>query len=144
MARVVKDRFGSDSNFSGFLDEANPIFLLVINLRNAVEHATGEAIIQDYSMDQDGKIWTPSLKLNHDETPLPRVAITNFMTTLTDSLSFIAEGLFAHLCAHHAQSGAGDPVMVTEIPQGKQHHTKVRFGYAVRYGDDIVPFSFGS
>lgn len=146
LSSVVEKRFGIESPFTIFLRTASPVLQLVIHVRNLIEHPNVKqrVIVSDYTIGADGKISIPVVEVIHKKTPRPPIAITLFMRDVADHLATIFEIMTVNLCATHIRADSVFPVFVAEIPEKQRRHSNVRFGYAVQFGDSVVPFSSGS
>ena len=80
----------------------------------------------------------PTIEVLHRETPEPTVPLRNFMEQMTESVVNFAETLMAFLCAKRVKPFAGLPVQVGLIPEEQRASKKVRYGYVVWMGDQLV------
>ncbi|GGF28995.1 hypothetical protein GCM10011611_38850 [Aliidongia dinghuensis] len=140
--QIVQAQYGSDAEFTKFLVEALPVLKLIRNARNCVEHPKpGYRVeVQDVTLLPSGELRAPALEIIHPETPQPLMEVSAFMAQAVEQVAGIFELVLAFLCGHAVQPVAGLPLAVVRYTPQQEAAFDVRFGYATRMGDQIVPF----
>lgn len=142
LLQQTKELYGSNDLFCKFLEEALLPFLLFIrNARNCIEHPrNGHKIILQNFRPEGKTVYLPELEVVHNETPQPAITVQGFMLQIANHFADIAEGLMAHMCSKYATSYSGFDLLVASFPENRRTHKHVQFSYAMRMGDQLVPF----
>jgi hypothetical protein len=140
VSTLLNEKYGEEDEFTRFGVRAIPFMKFLRNARHCVEHhnLTQCVDVKDFMLTADGSIAPPTIEVIHSETPQPRVPLRQFMEQISRGLLNVSESLTAFLCSKHVQELHGFPVQVAEIPEEKRRNKKVRFGYAVWMGDQLV------
>jgi hypothetical protein len=137
---LIRERYGAADDFAIFSEKAATFCKFLRNARNCVEHEKSHQriVVNDFTLLASGKIMPPVIEVEHPETPEPVVPLLNFMEQMTESVVNVAETFIAFLCAKHVRSIAGMPVQVGEVPEDQRANKKVRYGYVVWLGSQLV------
>ncbi len=140
VAELIAENYGEADDFSVFAQRAARFCKFLGNARHCVEHEKSDQqiIVRDYALLPSGEVMPPTIEVVHRETPEPIVPLHNFMEQMTDSVVNVAETLMAFLCAKHVRPFSGLPVQVGLIPEEQRANKKVRYGYVVWMGDQLV------
>ncbi len=142
LAALTIERYGAEAPFATFMQDARPLLLDVIALRNAVEHPASDnhVDVHNFRLMPDGRIALPSITLirvgRADET----AGISPFLTRLIEDLTLLIEIMIVHLCAVHVQPSSGVPLFVTELPEAQRAAKLQRYYYATMWGGRLVQF----
>jgi hypothetical protein len=63
------------------------------------------------------------------------------MVGITESMLVAFEDLTANMCDARAERTAGMPVSVVSLPPERRRHKHVRYGYAMKMGEQFVPMA---
>lgn len=132
----VKNERGDSDQATIFFEGLNLFVHQLRNLRNAISHKkpNDRIIVENYRQLPSGMIVPPTVRYDHDETPLKEVSISEFMQITIENLITGFEMLMAHLCnSSDNNSSSGMVMSVVEIPDEKRsdHEKQVRFRYAI-------------
>lgn len=141
MSEIEKERDKTD-NFIEFVENALPLLRLIRNARNCVEHPRDgyKLEVRNFSINANNALVPPIVNIYHPKTPLEATPLSVFFRDLSAELITIVELMYVYLCTRKAKQFSGFPVTVFELPPDMRKHKNIRFGYGVRYGDDVVPF----
>lgn len=141
LAAVTASRYGNDSPFAEYVRAAKPRLLLVLDLRNMVEHPKPNKYIRvnDFRLQASGRIALPSVEIVRPDQEAATATINLLMKLLTDELLSITEVLMAHLCSHHVQLFGGIPMQVFELPPEQRQNQHLRFSYGWHDSERIIP-----
>ena len=130
-------------NFSQFLEKAVPFLQLLRNGRNCVEHPEPKKrlAVTDFSIDPENVLLPPMLEIIHPTTPLNRRPVSAFFTQTLQTIVEIVELMPVFLCSRYIDQSPTFPVQIVELPPDRRFSPHVKYGYAVRMGDQIVPMS---
>ncbi len=130
-------------NFSQFLERAVPFLQLLRNGRNCVEHPKPKERLEvtDFSIDPKNVLLPPMLEIIHPITPLSRRSVSAFFTQTLQTIVEIVELMPVFLCSRYIDQNPTFPVQIVELPPDRRFSPHVKYGYAVRMGDQIVPMS---
>lgn len=144
LAKLAAKKYGEDDSFAKFTKDVAPRLKLIRNVRNCIEHPqppTQVAIVNDFNLDEDGKISPPMIEVIYRKERYSPVPISLFMGDAIDGLSGIFESMLAHLCSKHVLHFDGFPTQVVELPperRGKDNK-HVRYSYGFQINGQIVP-----
>ena len=140
VTELLREKYGAADDFYEFSAKATKFCKFLRNARHCVEHEKPyqRIVVNDFGLLASGQIMPPTIEVVHAETPEPTVPLLIFMEQMTESVVNVAESLIAFLCAKHVRSVGGLPAQVGEIPEDQRDNKKVRFGYAVWLGDQLV------
>lgn len=139
---AVKSEPDKVDNFLEFIENVLPLFRLVRNSRNCVEHPReGQNLeVSNFSLDPKNSLVPPLVTINHSKTPLKATPVSVFFSSTSCEIISIVELMLVYLCSRKVKPFAGFPVQVYEMPVDKRRSKYVKFGYGVPNGDTIVPF----
>lgn len=113
--------------------ESSKYFWLIRNIRNVSEHPEENyrARLTDFAMWPDGKVYPPLIEIEHPETPIRSVPVTEFLAFLRDTMLGHAETMLAFI--RHAVLLKDNPFRegVADVPEGERRHKHVRYYRAV-------------
>jgi hypothetical protein len=140
---LINQKYGEADEFSRFSRHAAQCCKFLKNTRHCIEHEkTFQRIdVRDFSLLPTGEIKPPTIEVVHSETPEPEIPLYNFMEQISESLLNLTELLIAFLCSKNVQNIGGLPVQVGEVPENQRRNTKIRYGYVVWFGDQLVKAS---
>lgn len=141
LTKYAVEHFGEDDPFASFLMQVEKILLLIIKLRNAVEHPKDDdrIIAYDFSMNEDGAVLHPSFTfINATAPPGNRSGVAEFMEFVIAELANILELMMVGLCHHNVQKLGTFDIRVWEIPENRRRN-KVRYGYWINLHGQWAP-----
>jgi hypothetical protein len=140
LAALVAQRYGEDSPFAQYVRDARPFLLLVLGMRNMIEHPTEDKCIQvfDYRLLPSGQIEPPCAEIVRPGEKTEKNTITLLMKKVTDDLVSVAEILMAHLCGANVQPFSGMPIHVVELPLEQRSNKNQRIFYGCLHGEQLV------
>jgi len=139
LANHLREKLGTEDQFSKFAAELSTNGKLVRNIRHCIEHpkADQKLLISDYLLTASASIEEPTVQVIHKETPIDAVPVDKLMKLLIDNASVGLEVLMAYLASYHLVPLGGLDVAVGELPE-EQRRLGVRFGYLVNLGGRLT------
>ncbi|MBK9949214.1 MAG: hypothetical protein IPP12_18820 [Nitrospira sp.] len=130
-------------NFSQFLEKAVPFLQFLREGRNCAEHPGPEKrlAVTDFSVDPKIQLLPPMLEIIHPTTPLSMRPVSAFFTQTLQTIVEIVELMPVFLCSRYIDQNSTFPVQIVELPPDRRFSPHVKYGYAVRMGEQIVPMS---
>lgn len=140
LTALLHEKYGEADDFSRFSVQVAQCCKFLRNTRNCVEHASTSQFIdvRDFDLLPSREIMPPSIKVVHGETPQPIIPVDNFMEQVAQSVLNLTEQLIAFLCSKHVQNIGGLTVQIGEVPEDQRGNKKIRYGYVVWFGDQLV------
>ncbi|MCR4268269.1 hypothetical protein [Nitratireductor sp. ZSWI3] len=138
-AAVVETRYGNQDEFTLFAKELANFGKIIRNARHCVEHpkTTQQLEVRDYQLTADRILEEPMIRVIHNDTPIERMPLGQFMEEVTIQLHDAAELLLAYLAAKHTAALGQFQVAVGEIPENQRGNDGVRFGYLINIGGTL-------
>ncbi|PSJ65813.1 hypothetical protein [Kumtagia ephedrae] len=135
-ATVVEARYSEQDQFTLFAKNLANFGKLIRNVRHCIEHPniTQRLELRDYQLTADRILEEPMIRVIHDETPIERVPVGEFMQEIMAQLLNGTELLLAYLAARHTATTSHFFVVVGEIPEDQRGSDGVRFGYLINIG----------
>ena len=135
---VVTRRFGVDDQFTALIRLIKPALLLILHLRDSLEHKNKGVLVRDFSMEIEGSIAPPTVELDFRKSKLPRSSVSSLMKELSEALPTYFQMILVNLASKAVQPTGGFQTLVIELPDENQRARHVRFGYGVRMVDGGV------
>lgn len=108
---------------------------VIRSLRNGLDHRLDTTKIINFVLQPDSVIISPTIELDHKDIKLSRISLSAFLPLVLQNLVFIIESTIAYLADRNIKSKF---MMVMEIPVEKRKYKFLRYGYAVRIGNEFV------
>jgi hypothetical protein len=139
LAALTKKHYGKDSPFAEYMEGARPFLLFVLGMRNMIEHPAPERQIRvnDFRLLASGQIAPPAVEILQPGEEATTVTITLLMKQVIDNIVSVSELLMAHLCGARAESFAGIPVQVVELPVEQRSNKNQRIYYGCYMGEQL-------
>lgn len=139
---LITAEYGAEDSFAKFVGEAADVLRYARDVRNAVEHPKEHEHlkIRNFRLLADGTLTPPSLELVHPKRSHAPVHVDVFMNRVVDELTGVFESLLAYLCDRRS-AVADSPVFVGQFSPERLGQKHVRYSYAMRIGDEVVPMS---
>lgn len=113
--------------------ERSKYFWLIRNMRNVSEHPKENYRVRlaDFAMWPDGKVYPPLIEIQHAETPIRTVPLTEFLDFIRNSMLAHAETILAFI--RHAVLLKDNPFSerIAEVPEDERRHKYVRYYRAI-------------
>jgi hypothetical protein len=140
LTKIAAERYGNDSFLSLYMANARPFLLLVLDMRNMIEHPNKDKYIRtnDYRLMPSGLIDPPYIEILRPGEEPQKATLTLLMKQLIDDLLSVSESLMAGFCTEAAQPVGGMDVHVVELPLDQRSNKNQRFYYGTLLGDQIV------
>ncbi len=143
LARVTAQKHGDDEPLVRFVSEVRGSLLFMREIRNMIEHPREDAhlMIHDFRLTADMNLVPPHVKIiKSDESPVSCL-LSTFMTDITEDLISIGELFIALLCGANAESFAGFPLVVVEIPESRRpaRNPHQRISYGIVMNGEVQP-----
>lgn len=113
--------------------ETSKYFWLIRNMRNASEHPEENyrAVLSNFAMWPDGKVYPPLIEIQHPDTPIRTLPVTEFLAFVRDSMLGYAESTLAFIRFAVLLEDNPFRERVVEFPEKERRHKHVRFYRAV-------------
>lgn len=113
--------------------ETSRYFWLIRNMRNASEHPEENyrTVLSDFAMWTDGKVYPPLIEIQHPDTPIRSLPVTEFLAFVRDSMLGYAESTLPFIRFAVLLESNPFHERVIELPEHERRHTHVRFYRAV-------------
>lgn len=147
LIRTIRSKHGDDSTFVRYLENNKPFLMLVIKMRNLIEHPKeNEHIsVHNFHLLPSGELANPSVEIVRPGSPVLREQVTVMMQSVTEDLVNICEAFFAYLCGINI-NGYGpfaSSIGVIIVPPSQRQHPEVRFSYGYYDGKQMIPIAVG-
>jgi len=142
LTKLSVEKYGDDSSFVCFMKSAEPMLLLVLKLRNAVEHPKqdNKLSVYDFFMNEKGEISAPAFELISSSLSTGgRNSVALAMDHIIQHLAAITEMLVVNLCAANLKPSGAFDMCVAEIPDQRRRNN-VRFQYCALVSGQWVPY----
>lgn len=126
--KMLKTKYGETDTFTEFIGKTVYFMQVIRELRNGLDHRLKHTTIQNFELQTDGNILTPTIELNHKDTKLQRTSLSEFLKITTKNAIDIIEVTFAFLASKN-QTITGIPKQVKEIPEDKRWNKFVKFSF---------------
>ena len=140
---TVERKYGTKDQFTGFMSEVTPFLQYVRHWRNCVEHPKPQEYIlaKDFTLTAEMELFPQTIELVHPKAHQPPIAISSFMDQTIEQVSKIFEMMIAFLCSKHVRASSKFPVQVVDLQETDRRDKKVRFGYGIQHGNQILPIT---
>jgi hypothetical protein len=140
LTKIAAERYGDDSFLAQYTLSAGPFLLMVLDLRNMIEHPKKDRYIRtnDYRLTPAGLIDPPFVEIVKPGQEAQKATVTLLMKQINDDLLAVSELLMAGFCSVSAHPVGGMDVHVVELPLDQRSNKNQRFYYGTLYGDKIV------
>ncbi len=133
----IKSRYGEQDNFTKFLESILPFILLARNIRNCLDHwERTETEIKDFDLQLDLSIISPTIEIDYLESKLNRIALSQFLPSVTKNLVTIFENMVAYLCIKNLKADRIMHGQVRFIPEEKRINKYIKFAYWLPIGPE--------
>lgn len=137
---LVTKKYGPDDQFAELIRLIKPALLLILHLRDSLEHKNKGVVVRDFSMEIDGSIAPPTVELDFRKSKLPRCSVSSLMEELSEALPTYFQMMLVNLASKSVQSTAGLRTFVVELPDADQRARRVKFGYGIRMPNgEVLP-----
>lgn len=133
--KMLKTKYGETDTFTEFIGKTVYFMQVIRELRNGLDHRLKHTTIQNFELQTDGNILTPTIELNHKDTKLQRTSLSEFLKITSKNAVDIIEVTFAFLASKN-QTTSGIPKQVKEIPEDKRWNKFVKFSFWSPIGED--------
>jgi hypothetical protein len=141
LEELSNKRYGSADPFSRLIAEIKPALLLILNMRDCLEHQNQRAQARDFTLEPNGTLAPPTIEMEFRKSKLDRCSIHYLMKQYSEALPVYFQMLAVNLVAKSAQPVAGLKTFVVEMSDELQRARHTRFGYAARMPDGrVLPF----
>ncbi len=115
-------------------NEMENYFALIRNIRNASEHRREghDVILTDFRMWPDGRVYPPLVEVRHDETPIGRVTVIEFLEFIRTSMIDYAEVALTFIKSAALLRDNPFNESVAEAAEPMRRHRFVRYYRAIR------------
>lgn len=147
LTRTVRSKHGDDAPFVRYLEKNKSFLMLVIEMRNLIEHPkTTEFIsVRNFHLLPSGELANPSVEVVRPGSPVLREQVSVMMQSVTEDLVNTCEAFLAHLCGLNI-NGYGalfSSLGVIMVPSSQRQHPEVRFSYGYYDGKQMIPIAVG-
>jgi hypothetical protein len=143
LVRVTAQKHGDDKPLSQFMVKVRDVWLFMRVIRNMVEHPKNGArvIVHDFRLTPEMTIVPPHVEIVRHGEPASSQDLRTFMTEITGTLLSTVEMFIALLCGANAESFAGFPLLVVELPESRRpkQNPHQRFSYGINMNGQIQP-----
>ncbi|WP_156041891.1 hypothetical protein [Bradyrhizobium sp. URHD0069] len=131
LQEIAEANYGKDDQFSKFVASIKPTLVLILNMRDSLEHQLPGVTVRDFAMELDGTVAPPTIELNFRKSKLPRCSVSNLMDEVAKAMLSYFQMMIVHMSSKFTQRIAGMEIYVVELPPEDQKARHVRFGYGV-------------
>jgi hypothetical protein len=132
---TLKAKYGEEDNFANFVHRTIYFMRIVREMRNGLDHRLPTVKINDFELQIDGNILSPTIELNHKGVNLNRTSLGEFLKITIKNLVEITEATFAFLAGKNARTSV-IPYQLREIPEEKRQHKFVRYSFWTPIGNE--------
>jgi len=133
----IKNKYGEEDSFAKFLQETLPFILLARNIRNCLDHwERTETDIKDFDLQLDLTIISPTIEVNYLESKLDRVALSQFLPSVTENLVAIFENMVAYLSIKNLKADRMMQGQIRFIPEEKRINKHIKYAYWLPLGPE--------
>jgi len=133
----IKNKYGEEDSFAKFLQETLPFILLARNIRNCLDHwERTETDIKDFDLQLDLTIISPTIEVNYLESNLDRVALSQFLPSVTENLVAIFENMVAYLSIKNLKADRMMQGQIRFIPEEKRINKHIKYAYWLPLGPE--------
>jgi len=145
LTRLVKEKYGQNSRFAEYMDRVGPFLLLMLKLRNMIEHPKPEEHIKvhNFRLLPTGELAPPSVEIVRPQVPVENRPVTASMEFITSHLVNVCEALLVNLCDANinAVGMLSSSLRVIQVPPDRRRHPEIRYSYGYFNGQTMVPIS---
>jgi hypothetical protein len=115
--------------------ETSSYFGLIRNMRNASEHPEENyrVVLSDFKMWPDGKVYPPLIEIQHPDTPIRSLSVTEFLEFVRDSMLAHAESMLVLIRFAVLLKNNPFGEWVAEFPEDERRHKHVRYYRALDF-----------
>ena len=142
LTRVTAQKHGDGAPLHRFMVEVEDFLLFMNRFRNMIEHPKdGErVIVHDFKLTPEMTVVSPHIEIVRDGKTASQ-DLRMFMTEIIKELLFTMEMFIVLLCGANAESFAGFPISVVELPESRrpERNPHQRFSYGINMNGQIQP-----
>jgi hypothetical protein len=131
LLEITEAKYGRDDQFTKLATGIKPTMLLVLNMRDSLEHQLPGAVVRDFSMEVDGTVAPPTIEVNFRKSRVPRCSVLSLMQEISAFLLTCFQMMIVHMSSKSVQTVAGMQTQVIELPEANQKARHIKFGYGV-------------
>ena len=143
LIKLAAQKHGDDEPLSRFMVEIRDSLLFMREIRNMIEHPRDDArvIVHDFRLTPDMTLVSPHVEIIRTDEPTSACDVPTFMAEITEELLSIAEVFLTLLCGANAESFAGFPLLVVELPESRrpERNPHQRFSYGIVMDGEVQP-----
>lgn len=132
---TLKSKYGEENSFVRFIDDITEFMMMIRNLRNGLDHRLDTVKVQDFEIQADSTILTPSIELNHKKSKLKREALSSVLPIVFQNCIHIFETTLAHLSNQNLKPSILAHE-VKEIPLEKRKYKHVQYCFWSPIGEN--------
>jgi len=124
--QIIKNKYGEEHDYSIYIQKNLKFFCQIRSIRNGLDHRLDSCKISDFTVEKDGAITHPTIKLKDKECPLSICYFNIYVSNVLKAYPYLFENLLMILAdANLKQSGMN--YRVEEIPESRRIFPKVRY-----------------
>ena len=143
LVRLSAQKHGADEPLSRFMAEVRSSLLFMLDIRNMIEHPQDDArvIVHDFRLLHDMTLVSPYVEIIRPDEAASSHDLQTFMAEITEELLSAAEMFLALLCGANAESFAGFPLLVVELPESHrpERNPHQRISYGIEMNGEVQP-----
>lgn len=134
LVRLSAQKHGDDAPLSRFMIAVRGALLFMRDIRNMIEHPKDNTrvIVHDFRLTREMTLVSPQVEIIRAGDPASPHDLQTFMAEITEELLSTAEMFIALLCGANADSFAGFPLLVVELPESRRPdrnpHQRMSYG----------------
>ena len=133
----LEGHLGADDSLVKRLKYFLPTINLMRSLRNCLDHRLDHATVNDFIINADGTISSPTISLrNYRGSQLPLISLQEVLNTLLENCLILFEDLVAFMSARKVDDTRGYYPVVEVIPLEKRKYPDVKYSYKLPFGPD--------
>jgi len=133
--QFITNKYGEESDFSKFVNGAVLFMKIIRCIRNGIDHRLNTVEIVNFKFEECGRIACPTIKLNHKDTELERIALVKFFEDIKVVFINIIEGVFSNLAAYNVRKDKM-PWVLKLIPEKDRRNKFVRYSFWLPFGEE--------
>ena len=131
---ILKSKYGDTDPFYTFINKSVYFIKIVRELRNSLDHRLKFVKVNDFELQVDTNIISPTIELEFKDIKLERVSLSEFLPLVLKNSIYIFEHTIGHLCSTNAKSDFM-PYVIKEIPENMRRYKHVRYSFWSPLGD---------
>jgi len=143
LVRLSAEEHGDSEPLHRFMVDVRDRLLFMRDIRNMIEHPRDDAkiVVNDFRLTSELRLALPCVDIIRGEEPSSSIDMQTFLTNTTEELLSIAEMFIALLCGANADSFAGFPLLIVELPESRRpvRNPHQRISWGVVMNGEVQP-----